>query len=522
MNAIEWSQKTARHFLSRTSFGATSEQSQLLAASGSIAVAVDRLLSEAKSASPPAPPEWVQEPWINTERVYLSTTEEERRVNHIDTSARYNRERSDLRCWWLGEMIRSAVPFREVMTLFWHGHFTTESKRMNLSQPLYTQNRAMRQHCLGKFRDLLGAVVLDAAMFMYLNIEDSNAKSPNENFARELLELFTVGIGNYQERDIKEIARALTGWTLDAPPGTEKQPTVPDTTRSFCRDGLIPVFDRSSHDPGVKEVLGKSGAFKLEDILDIVAAHSATARFLSLKLIAFFGVADVKGSLLARMERVFAESLGDLTEVMRELLVSDEFLSSASQGNQIKSPVQLLVGACRQLNLDVTPTPSLAQLTAAMGQELFNPPNVKGWPGGRDWVSAGTMAVRYHLPEALFDGREPDGFEPIAADRTFALSPDASERQAALQRSLDFQAQRREERRRDGIQIRFDARRTGILSVADDVESLVNSVVDRLVITELRPLTRSHLIDAVRATPPEERLKQACRIVIMTPEYQLA
>lgn len=522
MFSVHWDQQAALHLLRRTSFCAIPEDSASLSATSSAMEAVDRLIAEAKSAPEPPAPEWVREPWINTERLYVHTTAEDRRQNHIDTSARYNRERSDLRCWWLSEMINSTTPFREVMTLFWHGHFTTESKRMNLSQPLYTQNRAMRQHGLGKFRELLGAVTLDAAMMLYLNIEDSDANQPNENFARELLELFTLGIGHYEEEDVKEIARALTGWTLDAPPETEKQPCPPDAPRSFCRDGLLPTFVESRHDDGIKRILGHEGRFQINDVLDIVAAHPATARFLASKLIAFFGVNDPEHSLLNELADVFQKTEGDIAATVRELLVSHEFYAEASRGNHIKSPVQLLVGACRQLKLDVTPTTSLAQITAAMGQELFNPPNVKGWPGGRDWISAGTMAVRYHLPEALFDGREPEGFEPIAPDRGFRLAANAMERRMALQRTMDFQAQRREERRRDGIQVRFDEVQTGIQATPDDPQAIVDEVLSRMVSTELRPNTRTHLIDAIRSIPSEYRLKQACRLVLLTPEYQLA
>ncbi len=522
MTSVLWNQRAALHFLNRTSFCGIPEEASSLFETSSATDAVDKLIADAKSAPEPAAPEWVREPWINTERLYLHTSEEDRRQNHIDTSARYNRERNDLRCWWLSEMIQSATPFREVMTLFWHGNFTTESKRMNISQPLYTQNRAMRQNGLGKFRELLGAVTLDAAMILYLNIEDSDAKQPNENFARELLELFTVGIGNYEEKDIKEIARALTGWTLDAPPGTEKQPYPENAPRSFYRDGLIPTFIESRHDDGIKQILGQEGRFNIHDVLDIVAAHPATSRFISSKMIAFFGVCDPEQSLQKRMAEVFQNTEGDIAATVRELLVSHEFYAKASQGNHIKSPVQLLVGSCRQLKLDVTPTPSLAQITAAMGQELFNPPNVKGWPGGRDWISAGTIAVRYHLPEALFDGREPEGFEPIAPDRGFRLAADSMERQMAIRRTMDFQAQRREERRRDGIQVRFDEVATEIQAVSDDPEGIVDAVISRLITTELRPDTRTHLIDAIRSTPSENRLKQACRLVLMTPEYQLA
>jgi uncharacterized protein (DUF1800 family) len=516
-----WDVPAASHLLSRTSFGGTPEQAEILAAKP-LADVVAAMIEQAKRASAPAKPAWVKDPWVNTERVYPETTALERMENHRKTAERQARERNELRCWWLDHMIRTTAPLREVMTLFWHGHFTTEAKRMFVSQALYTQNVALRKHALGNFRDLLEAVTLDAAMMMYLNIEDSDAKKPNENFARELLELFTLGIGNYTERDIKEIARAMTGWTLDVPPGTPKRPTVPDAPRAFCRDGLVPTFIPEKHDAGEKTVLGKTGKFGVKEVLDIVAAHPATTRFISSKLIAYFGVSDPKNELRDRMAETFTKSGGDIAKVVTVLLTSPEFFAKESRGTLIKSPVHLLVGTCRLLNLEVTATPSLAQVTAAMGQELFNPPNVKGWPGGRDWISAGTLAVRYHLPEILFDGKEPAGFEPIATDRNFALPADEKARREMIARIQDFDKKRREDRKKDGIKVVFDPYKIYDGKIPESADSLVDSILERLLVVHPRPTIRATLLDAVKPLPPAERVKLACRLVLSTPEYQLA
>ena len=518
---VTWDAAAAAHLLSRTEFGGTTKRAEQLAAR-SLTDVVSVLIEEAKRVPAPAKPAWVKEPWVNTERVYPETTPMERMENHRKTGQRQAAERDQLRAWWLDHMIRTPAPLREVMTLFWHGHFTTEAKRMFVAQPLYTQNVALRTHALGNFRDLLEAVTLDAAMMMYLNMEDSDAKKPNENFARELLELFTLGIGNYSEKDIKEIARALTGWTLDAPPGTPKRPTVPDAPRAFCRDGLVPTFIPEKHDAGEKTVLGKTGRFGVKDVLDIVAAHPATARFISTKLIAYFGATDPKNALRDRMAAEFTKTKGDIAAVLTVLLTSPEFFAKESRGTLIKSPVHLLVGTCRLLNLDVTATPSLAQVTAAMGQELFNPPNVKGWPGGRDWISAGTLAVRYHLPEALFDGKEPAGFEPIATDRNFALPADEKARRDLIARIQEFDRKRREERKKDGFKVTFDPAKVFDGKVPEKVEVLVDALLARLLVVNPRPNTRAALLDAVNPAAPAERAKLACRLILMTPEYQLA
>lgn len=516
-----WDAPAASHLLSRAGFGGTPQQAERLAARP-LKDAVAALVEEAQAAPAPAKPGWVKEPWVNTERVYPETTAEQRMENHRKAGERQARERNELRCWWLDHMIRTPAPLREVLTLFWHGHFTTEARRMSVAQPLYTQNAALRKHALGTFRGLLGAATLDAAMMMYLNVEDSDAKKPNENFARELLELFTVGIGSYSETDIKEVARALTGWTLDAAPGTETRPIVADAPRAFRRDGLVPTFVKEKHDAGAKTVLGKTGRFGLNEVLDLVAVHPATAKFVCSKLIAYFGVADPKNELRDRAAEAFTASKGDIASVLTVLFTSREFFAKESRGTLIKSPVHLLVGTCRLLALDVTATPSLAQVTAAMGQELFNPPNVKGWPGGRDWISSGTLAVRYHLPEALFDGTEPAGFEPIATDRFFALPADEAARRDLIKRIQDADQRRKAERKKDGFKVAFDPAKAVGGKVPEKAEALVDALLARLLAVPPRADTRAALVDAVNRVESAERVKLACRLILMTPEFQLA
>jgi hypothetical protein len=181
-----------------------------------------------------------------------------------------------------------------------------------------------------------------------------------------------------------------------------------------------------------------------------------------------------------------------------------------------------LVGTCRLLALDVTATPSLAQVTAAMGQELFNPPNVKGWPGGRDWISSGTLAVRYHLPEALFDGKEPAGFEPLATDRFFALPADEKARRDLIKRIQDADRLRKDERKKGGFKVTFDAVKAVGGKVPEKAEVLVDVLLARLLAIPPRADTKAALVDAVNQVEPAERVKLACRLILTTPEYQLA
>jgi hypothetical protein len=360
-------------------------------------------------------------------------------------------------------------------------------------------------------------------MMMYLDMEDSDKAKPNENFARELLELFTLGEGNYTESDIRNIARALTGWTLDQPEGLAPKPKAPDDApRTFKRDGLVAKFRKEHHDAGEKTVLGLKGNFGVRDIVGILARQEKTGRFLARKMIAFFGVADPKQTLESRMAKVFLEQKTQIAPMIRELLCSEEFFAKESRATLIKSPVQLLVGACRQLQLEVTATPSLAQVTAAMGQELFNPPNVKGWPGDRAWIGTGTLAVRYHLAEALFDGKEPSGLEPIGPERFIALPMDADARRDLLRRIEMADKTRKEARKKDGIQVRFDVAKVFPKGIPESVSEVVDGLMARLLVVEARPDTRDALIATAKLVAKDQRPALVARLILNTPEYQLA
>jgi uncharacterized protein (DUF1800 family) len=517
-----WDNAAAAHLLSRAAFGGTPEEITRFS-SMPLEKAVDTLLSEAAGAGMPARPEWVKDPWVNTERRYADTSREQAAEGHRATRKRYAAEMNDLRAWSLKQMITAPTPLREVMTLFWHGHFATAVGKVNLSQAMYQQDETLRHLALGNFRSLVGEVTLSPAMMMYLDLEDSDKTKPNENYARELLELFTVGIGHYSEKDIKETARALTGWTLDGPKGTEKsRATATDTPRDFARDGLIATFVPERHDDGSKTIFGQTGHFNLEGIVELILRQEATGRFLAAKLIEFFGASDPKNELLERMAGAFAASKGEVRELLRVLFTAPEFYADAARGSLIKSPVRLLVGSCRQLKLDVDPTPTLAQLTAAMGQELFNPPNVKGWPGGRSWIGAGTLAVRYHLPEALLDGKEPAGLEPLGFNRFFPVPRDAMQGPAMMARMKGAMDERGAERRKEGLKCRFRPEAMFPQGAPAEPAALVDAMLIRLVITRVRPATRSALISACEATPASDRPALIARLIVSSPEYQLA
>jgi uncharacterized protein (DUF1800 family) len=521
-----WDAAAAAHLLSRAAFGATPEEAKRLAAMP-MAKAVDALIDAATRAAAPDKPQWVREPWVNTERVWADTTEEQRRENHRATSRRYRDEVEDLRAWWLNHMIKTDGPLRETMTLFWHGHFTSAYNKVFMSQPLYHQNVLFRTHALGNFRALVGAVLTDAAMMMYLDLEDSDKKQPNENLARELCELFTLGDGNYTERDVREIARALTGWTLDAPPGADipRGKEGPPTFRGAKRDGIVAKFIPERHDDGEKTILGRTGRFGVKEVADILAAEPATARMVAKKLIHFFGAADPQGVLERRMAETFtahAQSATQMAAVVRVLFTAPEFYAAEARGAQIKSPVHLLVGACRQLKLEVEPTPNLAHYVGAMGQHLFDPPNVKGWPGGRNWLNAGTMATRMHLGEVLLDSEQLAGLEPLGRARFAPLSRDEERARQSMAAAMDFEMEGRAKRNALGIKCRFTPHALFPQGAPDKPAALVDALLAHLLVRPVQSATRETLLQLVSATPPAARLTEAVRLILAAPEYQMA
>ncbi len=521
-----WDAAAVAHLLSRAAFGATPLEVQRFAAMP-LAKAVDALIDDARSAALPAKPKWVREPWINTERVWADTTDEQRLENHRAAGRRYRDEAEELRAWWLDQMIKTTGPLREAMTLFWHGHFTSAYNKVFMSQPFYHQNVLFRQQALGNFRTLLGAILTDSAMMMYLDMEDSDRKQPNENLARELCELFTLGDGNYKEKDVREIARALTGWTLDAPPGANipRGKEVPPTFRGATRDGIVAKFIPERHDDGTKTILGQTGAYGVKEVADLLAAQPATARLIARKLIHFFGAIDPQGALQTRMAQAFtanAKSETQMAAVLRVLLSAPEFYTAEARGAQIKSPVRLLVGACRQLKLEVEPTPNLAYFVGAMGQHLFDPPNVKGWSGGRNWLNAGTMATRMHIGEVLLDSEQLAGLEPLGRQRAFPLSRNEAQAKQTMAAAMDFEAEGRAKRNALGLKCRFNPTALFAQGVPDQPAALVDALLARLLARPVQQATRETLLQLVKATPPAARVTEALRLILAAPEYQMA
>ena len=291
---------------------------------------------------------------------------------------------ADLRRWWLLRMAGTKRPLVEKMTLFWHGVLTSDARKVGRGNYMYTQNEFLRAHALGSLRDLLIGISKDGAMLRFLDGHGSNKAHPNENYAREFMELFTMGVGNYTQEDVTAAARALTGWYV--------------TTEVV---GFLP----NAHDSGVKTFLGHTGNLGLTDVVDIVLAHPATPHYLARRMWTFFAYPDPSDADLAPVIGAFHSSKANIASMVEAVFRSPAFFSAKAYRALVKSPVELVAGLARQLALPIGIEASPA--TEAMGQALFAPPSVAGWPGGPAWLSTGAwmarmryLLARSHNPEA--------------------------------------------------------------------------------------------------------------------------
>jgi uncharacterized protein (DUF1800 family) len=295
--------------------------------------------------------------------------------------------------WWLSRMLYTQRPLQEKMTLFWHNHFATANSKVANSVLMLQQIQLFRGDGLGNFEVLLQKVTRDPAMLIWLDNRQNRKGAPNENYAREVQELFTVGIGNYTEQDIHEAARAFTGHTLNR--------------------NLDYTFNAGQHDAGDKTFQGQTGNFDADDILAILVRHPATARFITTKLFSFFVYDNPDPSTIDRLAATFVSSSFDIRAVLRDLFSGPEFLSAQAFHAQVKQPVDLVLGALKSLNVQNV-GPDATQVLRRMGQDLLNPPDVSGWKGGAGWINSTTLFERFNFGDRLAMGREAD--KPYFAD----------------------------------------------------------------------------------------------------------
>ncbi len=392
-----------RHLLSRASFDAAVPEIQFLAGATTEAI-VEALLADGELPAPPG--EWVTEPFDYY--AFLELSEQEQLDFLILNYERIN----TLRGWWMELMMGSAINLREKMTFFWHGHFTTDIESAFLAQFLYIQNDTLRRHALGNFRDFLKAIYKDPAMLLYLDGFNNVVGAPNENFARELLELFTMGVGNYTEDDIKAAARAFTGWQID-----------PYNLTSF--------FNPLLHDYRSKTFMGQTGNFEGDDIIDIILEQPQTATFICTKFYKLFVNRELDEPFINELAEIFQSNNYEIKPVLQRLFTSEQFYSNNSVAALIKSPIELVISNARMLSVQSANVYFLLFASALIDQDLMMPPNVAGWPGQRSWISSTTFVLRntiseiYINPELVRDqdtGEAPINFDPLAFAYSFGLA----------------------------------------------------------------------------------------------------
>jgi len=445
--ASEWSFDHAAHLLERAGFGGTPEEIARFAAMTPEA-AVDLIVNYEQIADTLPPFEhsgiWDEAMLADADlhlrfddvmakaaevgEVYGEVVREEgpRKLQDITDALYYkylssNREWQRVAQWWAERMLTSPRPLEEKMTLFWHGHFATEELKNDDYRLMLQQNMTLRQLATSDMNSLLIAMSKDPAMLLYLDNRLNVKGHANENYAREILELFSLGIGNYTENDIKEAARAFTGWR---------------------NQGLTFIDDRAQHDEGMKTVFGQTGNWDGEDVVDLILQQEAAGEFIAGKIYRFFVREEISEQMLDELAARLRDDNYALKPFLRALFLSQDFYSEPSLGTQIKSPVQFLVSTYRKLGLERIPgTPYFPAATNLLGQALGNPPNVKGWDGGRAWLNPSTILLRNNLIGHLLFPETAAGAYPRFAYSTRYSNAPAEARQRDRDEALAFSSE---------------------------------------------------------------------------------
>jgi uncharacterized protein (DUF1800 family) len=395
-----WTIHEAAHLLNRAGFGGSPEEIRKFHAMGR-EKAVDHLLGAEDGAGDFPKPDWAGlEHFLSETRERIAQRreavrgaagntpaekEELRRKFQREVQQESRRRSFDAQAWWFRRMVGTKAPLREKMTLFWHDHFATSMQKVREPYLMLEQNELFRGHALGSFHELTRRMVENPAMMIYLDLQRSRKSNPNENFAREVMELFTLGEGNYSEEDIREAARAFTGYSLDSGQGRA-------------------VHNRRQWDDSEKVLFGKRGHFDGQGVVDVIFEQPAVAGFLVRKLWVFFVYENPPQAAVDALAPVFRKSGFRIAPILREIFLSQEFYSETAIRSQIKSPVQFLVQMIKQLEIGSVPEGFPVVSQQQLGQVLFHPPNVAGWDWGQAWINTNTLLARYNSAGFLTKG----------------------------------------------------------------------------------------------------------------------
>ena len=407
---LDWNERNAEHLLNRAGFGARSEEIQGALRLGPERV-VDLLLTGGREVEPP---HVVQESTADAMDLSGLPREQRRRVRAL-------RKRDDLaqlldyESWWVERMVRHDDPLRDRMALFWHGLFATNYKTVKRSYDLIQQHRLLRENALGSYGDLLQGIVRDPAMIKFLDNDRNKKGAPNENLARELMELFSLGEGHYTEADVREVARALTGESRDS-------------LGNY-------VYKKKNHDRGEKTVLGETGRFGADEVVEILLRQTACSRYISRRLIAYLEGIEPDKLRVAEYAAFLEEQEYELRPFLRKLLLDPRFYREEVVAARIASPIDYYVGLTRRLAMKLEPRVILAA-AATLDQDLFDPPSVKGWDEGLAWITTGSLLQRGNTTGLLLGTVDLEEVFLIKAARDPLAEP-APERESSMEEAAE-------------------------------------------------------------------------------------
>jgi len=483
--AAQWDAAAAAHLLNRAGFSGSPADVRRLQARG-VDGAVDHLLDFSTARVPFSEPEWAKPDPRRAEKLKKArtATEEERRQMRREAQQQHRAHLLELHYTWLQRMHSDGAPLQEKLALFWHGHFATSAQKVKDAGLMCRQNDLFRRNAAGHWPAMLDAVTQDPAMLLYLDQAESKPGHPNENYARELMELFSLGEGHYSEQDVTEAARALTGLTYD-------------------RLNQVAVHRRRLRDPKPKTLFGETGDYDEKDVIRLITRQPSAAPFITSKVWTYFAGTEPTPELAGALTATFRQSGQQFAPFLRVLFRSAAFHRPEVRRQQIKSPVELLVDACRQLERELPPPLVCHNLLRLLGQELFNPPNVKGWDGGLAWINTNTLLSRHNLALLLTTGENslPGGGPGKGVNAARAARERLRHRSAGA----------------------ADVAR---LFTADDrksPENLIRSLEQRLFQTRVNPKDRAALVDYLRSRGEWEDhdLRGVLRLAMCTSDYQL-
>ena len=482
LSPSQWNYYTAAHLLNRAGFGGRPAEIEAAVRVG-MEGTVERLINFESEPEASANPDWAKAGPERFGRMReLRDADPEKRKEIQRMYQREEREHlAELREWWLQRMVSGRRPLQEKLTLFWHGHFATSAQKVKDASLMWRQNDIFRRNAAGNWLTMLNEVSKDPAMLIWLDQAQSRKEHPNENFAREVMELFVLGEGNYTERDVTEAARALTGWSMERP------------TAEF-------IFRPMFHDRGTKTILGQSGDFNGDDVLRIIATQPQAARFITAKLWKFFVEDNPPDAIVNLLAAEFQAAKLEFKPILRTMFTCEAFYAPTVIRNQVKSPTQWLVSSVRLLERDLPPPMIMMNSMRTLGQELFAPPNVKGWDGGLSWITTNNLLSRYNLSAYLVLGENP------------MLPPPGKDKRPRPMAQRRF---------RHGAPV--DVKKIFSEEERSTKPRLVAALERRFIQGELKDRQKKALVDYLDAQGPldEENILHAIRLVMSTPEFQL-